>query len=143
MATATPAYIQALASEAAGSPQLMQSLCLTACFENNIREIQAVPKLIASDLDAIKTICSRTAASCDYSSTVEKMKEGPKTRGQDRKSHVLKDGSATDVYPLVVHAIALDPPELTQRYPNLQKRIQALCASEPPSGSSVDRKSVV
>lgn len=136
-ATATPAYIQALASEAAGSPQLMQSLCLTACFENDIREVQATPKQIVSDLDAIRTVCTRTAASCDYSSTVNKMKEGPKTRGQDRKSHVLKDGSATDVYPLVVHAIALDPPELTQRYPNLQKRIQSLCASEPPSGSSV------
>lgn len=136
-ATATPAYIQALASEAAGSPQLMQSLCLTACFENDIREVQVTPKQIVSDLDAIKTVCTRTAASCDYSSTVEKMKEGPKTRGQDRKPHVLKDGSATDVYPLVVHAIALDPPELTQRYPNLQKRIQSLCASEPPSGSSV------
>jgi hypothetical protein len=135
--TATTAYIQALTSEAAGSPQLMQALCLTTCFENNIREIQASPKHIASGLDAIQTICTRVAATCDYSSTVAKMKEGPKTRGQDRKSHVLKDGSAVDVYPLVVRAIALNPPELTQRYPNLQKRIQSLCSSEPPSGSSV------
>ena len=137
LATANPAYIHALASEAAGSPQLMQSLCLTTCFENDIREIQSSPKQIASNLDAVKKVCSRAAAPCDYSSTAAKMKEGPKTRGQNRKSHVLKDGTATDVYPLVIDAIALDPPELTQRYPNLQKRIQSLCSSEPPSGSSV------
>lgn len=137
LATANPAYIHALASEAAGSPQLMQSLCLTTCFENDIREIQSSPKQIASNLDAVKKVCSRAAATCDYSSTAAKMKEGPKTRGQNRKSHVLKDGTATDVYPLVIDAIALDPPELTQRYPNLQKRIQSLCSSEPPSGSSV------
>jgi len=39
--------------------------------------------------------------------------------------------------PLILRAIALDPPELTQRYANLQKRIQSLCAKEQPSGSSV------
>ena len=136
-AIATDAYVQALASEAAGSPQLMQSLCLTTCFENDVREIQDAPTQIASDLEAIKRVCTRTAATSDYSSCVEKMKEGPKTRGQDRKSHVLKNGTASDVYPLIIRAIALDPPQLTQRYPNLLQRIQALCAADPPSGSSV------
>ena len=134
---ATDAYVRALASEAAGSPQLMQTLCLMTCFENNVREIQAIPRQIASDLDAIKIVCTRTAATSDYSSCVEKMKEGPKTRGQERKSHILKDGTASDVYPIIIRAIALDPPQLTQRYPNLLQRIQSLCAGESPSGSSV------
>ena len=40
-------------------------------------------------------------------------------------------------YPLILRAIAQDPPELTQRYPNLQRRIQGLCARDQPSGSSV------
>lgn len=134
---ASDAYIQALAREAAGSPQLMQSLCLNTCFANDVRDIQATPKHIVSDLEAIQEVCTRTAASSDYSSCVAKMKEGPKTRGQDRKSHILKDGTASDVYPLIIGAIASDPPELTQRYPNLLLRLQALCAGEPPSGSSV------
>lgn len=129
--------IQALASEAAGSPQLMQSLCLNTCFENDIRETQTNLTQIVCDLDAIKRICSRTAATSDYSSTVAKMKDGPKTRGQDRKSYVLKDGTASDVYPIIIRAIAIDPPELTQRYPNLLRRIQSLCFAELPSGSSV------
>lgn len=134
---ASPAYVQALASEAAGSPQLMQSLCLTTCFENDVRETQDPRKHIASDRDAIGKVCTRTAATSDYSSTVAKMKDGPKTRGQDRKSYLTRDGSVVDVYPLILRAIALDPPELTQRYPNLQRRVQSLCAKEQPSGSSV------
>jgi hypothetical protein len=136
-ASASPAYVQALASEAAGSPQLMQSLCLTTCFENDVREIQNPLKHLASDRDAIGKVCARTAATSDYSSTVAKMTDGPKTRGQDRKSYLTRDGSVTDVYPLILRAVALDPPELTQRYPNLQRRIQSLCAKEQPSGSSV------
>lgn len=136
-ASASPAYVQALASEAAGSPQLMQSLCLTTCFENDVREVQSPAKQIATDRDAIGEVCNRTAATSDYSSTVAKMKDGPKTRGQDRKAYLLRDGAVIDVYPLILRAIAYDPPELTLRYPNLQKRIQALCAADQPSGSSV------
>ena len=136
-ANASPAYTQALASEAAGSPQLMQSLCLTTCFENEVREVQAQPKQLASDRDAIARVCNRTAATTDYSSTVAKMQDGPKTRGQDRKSYLLRDGAILDVYPLILRAIASDPPELTLRYPNLQRRIQSLCAKEQPSGSSI------
>ena len=136
-ANASPAYVHALASEAAGSPQLMQSLCLTTCFENDIRETQNPHKHLASDRDAIRKVCTRTAATSDYSSTVAKMADGPKTRGQDRKSYLTVDGSVIDVYPLILRAIALDPPELTQRYPNLQHRIQSICSKDQPSGSSV------
>lgn len=136
-ASASPAYVQALASEAAGSPQLMQSLCLTTCFENDVREIQSPTKYLVSDRDAIGKVCTRTAATSDYSSTVAKMMDGPKTRGQDRKSYLMKDGAVLDVYPLILRSIAVDPPELTLRYPNLQKRIQSLCATDLPSGSSV------
>lgn len=134
--SATPAYVEALSQEAAGSPQLMQALCLTTCFENGVRETGA-HKQMASGREAIGTVCTRSAATADYSSTVAKMMEGPKTRGTDRNSYLTNDGAVMDVYPLIMRAVALDPPELTQRYGNLQKRIQSLCAKEQPSGSSV------
>lgn len=130
-------YIQALASEAAGSPQLMQALCLNTCFEANMRERNAIPTPINSSLDIIRNVCERTALISDYSSTVSKMTEGPRTRGQDRKGYVLKDGTVSDVYPLIIKALSLNPPELTIRYPNLQTRIASLCGEEGPSGSSV------
>lgn len=134
---AVPVYARLLAAEAAGSPQLMQSLCLTACFENDIREVVTDLRYIASDESDRRKVCGRVAAMTDYSSTVAKMKEGPKVRGQDRKGYMLYDNSVSDVYPLVIRAIALDPPELTFRYQNLQRRIQSLCMNEQPSGSSV------
>jgi hypothetical protein len=124
-AMASPAYVQALASEAAGSPQLMQSLCLGTCFENDLREKAVATKQLASDNAAIAKVCTRTVASSDYSSTVAKLKDGPKTRGQERKSYLTKSQDVLDVYPLILRAIALDPPELTQRYPNLHaERLQ-------------------
>jgi hypothetical protein len=135
-AAASPAYVDALAQEAAGSPQLMQSLCLTTCFENDLEE-RGSAKQLASDKQAIAKVCARTAATSDYSSTVNKMIDGPKTRGTVRNSFVMVDGTVVDVYPLIMRAIAMNPPELTQRYANLLKRIGSLCAKDQPSGSSV------
>ena len=136
-ASVTPQYVQALAKEAAGSPQLMQSLCLTTCFENDVRDTSTTIRQLVADQESVVRVCTRTAATSDYSSTVTKMKEGPKTRGQDRKPYLLQDQSVLDVYPLILKAIALNPPELTHRYANLQRRIQSLCSGDQPSGSSV------
>jgi hypothetical protein len=116
----------------------MQALCLNCCFETGHSERAVERKTVDVDLELISRVCRRVSSTGDYSSTVAKMKEGPKTRGQDRKSHALKrDGAVVDVYPLILMAIASDPPELTIRYGNLGERIAKLCANEPPSGSSV------
>ncbi|WAB92469.1 hypothetical protein OSS47_00365 [Pseudomonas citronellolis] len=131
------AFIQGLADEAAGSPQLMQALCLNSCYELGFRERQAQVVTPTADVALLSRVCIRTAQTTDYTSIVNLMKDGPKTRGTERNSHLLKSGEVCDVYPLIVKAIALAPPELTIRYPNLQQRISTLCAKETPSGSSV------
>ncbi|EPK5809237.1 hypothetical protein L4Z94_005983 [Pseudomonas aeruginosa] len=130
-------FIEALADEAAGSPQLMQALCLNSCFEMGIRERAAETATPATNLSLIKQVCTRTAQTADYTSIVNLMKDGPKTRGTERNSYLLKTEEVCDVYPLIVKAIALAPPELTIRYANLQQRITSLCAKDTPSGSSV------
>lgn len=131
------AFIQALAAEAAGSPQLMQALCLNSCYELNIRTSPKDPIAPKVDADLISRVCRRTAQTTDYTSVVNLMKDGPKTRGTERTQHLLATGEIFDVYPLLVKAIAQNPPELTIRYANLQQRIGALCAKDTPSGSSV------
>ena len=136
-AKASDAYIQAIAMEAAGSPQLMQTLCLLSCFESEVRETAAQTASIASDITAISKVCGRAASTSDYSSTLEKMKDGPKARGTPRNAYRLKDGTASDIYPIIVKALSADPPELTVRYQNLVKRVHDLCEGEPPSGSSI------
>lgn len=129
--------IQKMAAEAAGSPQLMQYLCLNACFELNIREIPPNAVEFPNDQSLLERICRRTALSADYGSVVEKMKEGPKTRGADRKLYVSRAGWQGDVYALLAKALSLDPPQLTFRYQSLIDRIAAVCSGAGPSGSSV------
>jgi hypothetical protein len=136
-ATVTPATISAFATEAAGSPQLMQSLCLNLCFEEDLPETSKNHRTIHPSDNVIDRVCRRVSQTNDYSSVIRVMKEGPKVRGTDRNSYVLKDGTALDVYPILVKAIAQTPPELTQSYPNLLDRIARLCVKEHPQGSSV------
>ena len=135
--TVADSVIMAFASEAAGSPQLMQALCLHLCFEKDIAETLASRTGIPADLTLIRKVCKMTSLMNDYSSVIAAMKEGPKTRGEKRKNYILVDQTVRDVYPLVLLAVAQDPPELTIRYQNLIGRIQKLCGAETPSGSSV------
>lgn len=131
------AVLSAVADEATGSPQLMQSLCLNLCFECGINQAMHLSTPFNVDLPIVQRVCTRTAASADYSSTVAKMMDGPKTRGVNRAAHKLDDGSIRDVYPILLFAIASNPPERTIRYANLQGRIAKVCPEGGPSGSSV------
>jgi hypothetical protein len=118
--------VNKLATEAAGSPQLMQYLCLNSCFELGVRERPSAPVEFLDDPALFTTICRRTALSADYGSVVEKMKEGPKTRGADRKIHISRYGWQGDVYRLLVKALSLDPPQITFRYQSLIGGVRGL-----------------
>lgn len=129
--------IKKLATEAAGSPQLMQYLCLNACYALDVRERSIDPIDFFDEQFLLERICRQTALSADYGSVVEKMKEGPKTRGSDRKIHTSTAGWQGDVYRLLVKSLSLDPPQLTFRYQALLERISSTCVGDPPSGSSI------
>lgn len=129
--------ISAFAMEAAGSPQLMQSLCLNLCFEVEVSETMPNEFLVGGTIKLIDRICRRAAQTNDYRSVIRVMKEGPKVRGTDRKPYVLKDQTASDVYPILVKALKLPPPQLTLSYPDLLKRISEVCLRDHPQGSSV------
>jgi hypothetical protein len=129
--------VRRLATEAAGSPQLMQYLCLTSCRQVGARERPEKPVDLQNDDTLFDTICRETVPATDYSSVVEKMKEGPKIRGSERTIHATKKGWQGDVYKLLVAAIALDPPMLTLRYADLVGRMGIISTGDPPSGSSV------
>ncbi|MDO8772729.1 MAG: hypothetical protein Q7K57_29310 [Burkholderiaceae bacterium] len=131
------ATIQSFAMESAGSPQLMQSLCLNLCFEEDIYETGNESRVIQPNVQTIDKICRRAAQTNDYSSVIRVMKDGPKVRGTERNSYVLKDGKASDVYPILMKAISLSPPELTLSYPSLLTRIASVCVNDHPQGSSV------
>lgn len=132
------AIVDALASEAAGSPQLMQTLCLNLCFDigHETRTNELVK--VGGDKELIARVCRRTTANNDYTSTVAAMKDGPKIRGKERKPYVLRSNqSALDVYPLILRGIATDPPKLTLKANELTGRVQSLCIGEQPGSGSI------
>jgi hypothetical protein len=131
------ATVDLMAEEAAGSPQLMQSICLNACFAADQRDRAGELTDLPNDRHFLNAVCSRTAQSADYSSTIEKLNEGPKTRGTERNQYRLVAGGVGDVYTIILKAIALTPPSLHFRYPELQDRIRRICENETPVGSSV------
>ncbi|WAP65492.1 ATP-binding protein [Pseudomonas fortuita] len=135
--TCDASMIKVLADQAAGSPQLMQYLCLNSCYATGAREKMDTTHIIPNDQSLLERICKSTVLSTDYSSVVDKMMEGPRVRGSDRISHALKDGSHGDVYSLLIKCLAIDPPQLTLRYDDLVLRVRSLCVSQTPSGSSI------
>jgi hypothetical protein len=126
-----------LANEACGSPQLMQGICLQACYRLGLREASPMPVSLELTADSIRTILETTSLTADYSSLVERMHQGPKTRGVERKEFRFRDGSKGDVYRCVLLAIAEDPPVMTLPYTVMMSRVEKVCVSEFPVGSSV------
>lgn len=129
--------VDKLVAESAGSPQLMQYLCLNSCYEIGVRDVPDEPVDLIYDREIFERVCKRTVLSTDYSSVVYKMIEGPKTRGANRKIHISTFGWQGDVYKFLIKAIALDPPQLNFRYQPLVNRITSICNGDSPSGSSI------
>ncbi|MEO8548340.1 MAG: hypothetical protein ABI678_00125 [Kofleriaceae bacterium] len=129
--------LQFFAVEAAGSPQLMQAICLWMCLHLGVRETQSPPLEVMIDTEARRAILNMTSRMTDFRSLVGALVQGPKTRGQDRKRYdFVAEGGGGDVYLAIMRSIASDPPRLTFGYDELTTRIRRI-ADEAPSGASV------
>jgi hypothetical protein len=124
-------------AEAAGSPQLMQAICLNACFELDLRDTSSSKRVLALDSAARGLVYERTAATTDFRSLVDVLDSGPPTRGTERKQYRFVDGSDGDVYRCVLKAVSADPPTLSFRYDDIQRRVKATCRDDEPYGSSI------
>jgi hypothetical protein len=129
--------IDKFANESAGSPQLMQSMCLQACFVSGLREKTPQAQIADVNADKLQHILEQTSASTDFRSLVDVLDSGPPTRGTERKTYDFKDNTRGDVYRCVLKAVAADPPKLSFPYNELLARTTMVCTSESPVGSSV------
>jgi hypothetical protein len=133
--------IDTFTQESAGSPQLMQSLCLQACFVFNFRQAQAqgeiFPFVINPTEDNLERILEQTSAGTDFRTLVDVLDNGPRTRGTERKTYRFLDGGEGDVYTVILKAVAADPPQLSFSYDEILKRAAQVCEGESPAGSSV------
>jgi hypothetical protein len=125
------------AQESAGSPQLMQLLCLQACFVLDLREKSMLKRAVRTDDDLLTKIFEQTSSSTDFRSLVDVLDAGPRTRGTERKTYKFYDGTEGDVYRVVLKAIAAPPPRLSFPYQDLLERTVTICSGESPVGSSV------
>jgi hypothetical protein len=129
--------VNRFAAEAAGSPQLMQAICLSSCFELNMRETFDIPTTVEPDEEGFERVFSRTAAMTSYASLIDVLRRGPKERGRDRLTFNLKTGGEGDVYECILRAMRADPARLALPYPDLKDRIEGLCVGDAPRGVAI------
>jgi hypothetical protein len=75
------------------------------------------------------------ASSCQ--TALDILEKGPRVRGTERKVYRLKDGSAGDVYTVVLKAISSGQARLALKYPDIRTQVEQITDGEPPSGSSI------
>jgi hypothetical protein len=126
-------------TEAAGSPQLMQSICLWMCNHLGVRETVEPWREIVLDEAARKEILFLTSCTVDFRSLVRALCAGPKVKPGERRNYMHFDARVGDVYLTVMRAVAMDPPRLALDYAELTRRLEALCKGSHPEGASVIR----
>jgi hypothetical protein len=104
------AAIARMAAEALGSPHLMQEFCRESCREVGVLEELPVAefKNVEDHLDSI----FRRVADNTGRSMFEKLAKGPRQR-KDRKMRKMKGGGESDIYKIVLAALASLKPGLT------------------------------
>lgn len=135
----SPRMRSRFAEEAAGSPQLMQLLCLQACRAVGIDGYQYSAKVVDLPEDQIQAVFSQAVELTNHESTFDVLNSGPETRGTERNEYEFKDGTTGDVYKCILRAIASDPPKRSFEYEELKERTEEHCAGDSPDGSSIIR----
>ncbi|MDL5362253.1 hypothetical protein [Halalkalicoccus sp. NIPERK01] len=130
--------IRTFVKESAGSPQLMQQLCLSACYELGVNESKSQPTPIDIHREEITKILKDVVKHSDHRRTIELLDNGPKVRGEPRNTFDFANGSG-DVYRAILKAISGDPPKLSYSYEELKERVDRICIGNSPSGSSINR----
>jgi len=131
------ATIADLASEALGSPHLMQEFCRQLCRNLGVDKTVASHLRVpagAADKSLFKNVAAATGRTM-----FERLKRGPRMRS-DRISRKLSSGEETDIYGVVLRGLAsLRPGIQTVAYEELRGAIRQVCAEQPPQAHEVSR----
>ncbi len=104
------AVLERLARESLGSPQLMQTLCLELGREYLDLDRPYENQTISEDVFSWQSVRSRAVRSYDHTTLYEMLSNGPPRRGQARIIYDLVNSRTGDVYDVIAHALAVDPP---------------------------------
>ncbi len=123
--------IRRLAEQAAGSPQLMQTLCFTMVSALEISSRQPHRQTLKPNEAVVLQALTTTATMNDSRTLIKKLDDGRMTRGKERATLSFRDGTTGDVYTCILRALAMDPPALDFDAANLRARISDLCTTSP------------
>jgi len=128
---------QRLAEEAQGSPHLMQEFSKKICIVSNLEQTSPTPLRISSSFPFNQIFVS--VAKDLGKSIFERLARGPRTR-TDRKMRLLKTGETTDIYRVVLIALAeLRPGVSTVEYEPLRASIRGILSDALPQAHEVSR----
>lgn len=118
-----------LAAESLTSPQLMQSICLNLSLLLDLDANTEITEIFDRNhlIDAFKA----TTINFPYKDIVKRLKSGPPTRGQQRKTYATSTGEEFDIYDLLIKAIALDPPATHITLDDLKVRVDRMVSDIP------------
>ena len=125
-----------LAEEAIGSPHLMQEFCREICKIHGIKETVDEKNVIDS---ISEDVLFPNVAQNTGKVIFDKLSKGPRQRA-DRVQRKLTNGTTTDIYGLVLHALAQLRPGLdTIEYETLRAAIRDVSSGTQPQAHEVTR----
>lgn len=127
--------VDRLVSEAYGSPHLMQEFCRGVCQSEGMSETVEVRRFV----NGLHSSLFRGIAEGTGKVIFDKLAKGPRQRS-DRKARPLQSGGSTDIYRLVLLALAnLTPGMEKVEYEVLRTSIKGLLKSDVPQSREVSR----
>lgn len=131
-----PEMSQRMARESYGSPHLMQNFCLQICKANNIRETLHERSWMGGE--ANDNFFRSVAETGDVDATYQRLAQGPRPR-TDRMQRRLKTDETTDIYGIVLRAIADTGPEHELKWFDIREAMRRIMSDTPPSQQEVTR----
>ena len=132
-----PAVSDKLAIEAQGSPHLMQEFCKKTCQRSGLTETSDKPLKVVSEFP-FDSVFKEVAK--DLGKNIfDRLARGPRTR-TDRKQRHLRSGRDTDIYRVVLIALAeMKPGVSTVEYEPLRNSIRKILNDVLPQAHEVSR----
>ena len=131
--------IDRLTEEALGSPHLMQDFCYYLCDMKGINETQKnLVKIKEEEETFLQDLFTKVAENTGKI-MFQKLARGPRQRS-DRMERRLKNGIATDIYSVVLFALAnMKPGLVTIEYEELRTQIREIVVDKAPQAHEVTR----
>jgi hypothetical protein len=130
-----PQVAERMASEAYGSPHLMQEFGRKLADYHNVKET----KVSTLDITSVSDEIFRSISADTGKVIFDKLKKGPRQRS-DRKARPLVGGGTADVYEAVLQGLAALSPGLQRvDYEQLRAAIRSVLADDFPQAHEVSR----